>query len=150
MAKADGVVSVASKIWFVVGSAFFLAALWVFSTGDLINPGVFHLITAAALIVLFTTKGRGRLVYLAVLLALIVAQFVATHFVVKPDDYARLTPGQHRLRLHLQRLDRGDALVQLFRAGRGADGGPLDEADRLRLDPGVGDGRGGGRWIAFA
>ena len=45
--------------------------LWVFATGDLINVGLFHLITAAALIVLIALQGRAAMVYLAGLLLLI-------------------------------------------------------------------------------
>ena len=150
VAKADGAVSVVSRIWFVIGSAFFLAALWVFATGDLINPGVFHLITAAALIVLFATKGRGRLIYLGVLLALIVAQFVATHFVIKPDDYARLTPVNIAFAVIFSVWILGAALVQLYRAGRGAVGGPLTKLIGYASILVWVTAAAAGRWIAFA
>jgi hypothetical protein len=150
VAKADGAVSVGSKIWFVIGSAFFLAAIWVFATGDLINPGVFHLISAAALIVLFATKGRGRWIYLGVLLALIVAQFVATHIVVKPDDYARLTPVNIAFACIFAVWIVGTALVQLFRAGRGADGGPLTKLIGYASILVWVTAAAAGRWIAFA
>ena len=150
VAKADGAVNVASKVWFVIGSAFFLAAIWVFATGDLINPGVFHVISAAALIVLFATKGRGRWIYLGVLLALIVAQFVATHFVVKPDDYARLTPVNIAFACIFSVWIVGTALVQLFRAGRGADGGPLTKLIGYASILVWVTAAAAGRWIAFA
>jgi hypothetical protein len=150
VAKADGAVSVVSKIWFVIGSAFFLAAIWVFATGDLINPGVFHLISGAALIVLFATKGRGRWIYLGVLLALIVAQFVATHIVVKPDDYARLTPVNIAFACIFSIWILGTALVQLFRAGRGAEGGPLTKLIGYASILVWVTAAAAGRWIAFA
>jgi hypothetical protein len=49
-------------------------------------------ITAGALIVLFAARGLTRIIYLAGLVAIIAAQQVATHFIVKPDDFARLDP----------------------------------------------------------
>ena len=60
------------------------------------------MITAAALIVLFADPRAGcGWVYLGVLVALIVAQFVHTHIVIKPDDYDHLEPGQQGLRRRL-------------------------------------------------
>jgi hypothetical protein len=150
VARADGAVSVASRVWFAIGMAFWLAALWVFATGDLINPGVFHIITAAALIVLFAVRGRARLVYLGVLIALIVAQFVATHFIVKPDDYARLTPVNISFAVIFAAWIVGAALVQLFRAGRGADGGPLTKLIGYATILVWVTAAAAGRWIAFA
>jgi hypothetical protein len=150
VAKADGAVSVGSKVSFVIGMAFWLAALWVFATGDLINPGVFHIITAAALIVLFAVRGRVRLVYLGVLIALIVAQFVTTHFIVKPDDYARLTPVNISFAVVFAAWIVGAALVQLFRAGRGADGGPLTKLIGYATILVWVTAAAAGRWIAFA
>jgi hypothetical protein len=150
VAKAEGAVSVASKVWFVIGMAFWLAALWVFATGDLINPGVFHIITAAALVVLFAVRGRARLIYLGVLMALIVAQFVATHFVVKPDDYAKLTPVNISFAVIFAAWIAGAALVQLFRAGRGADGGPLTKIIGYATILVWVTAAAAGRWIAFA
>ncbi|MET0271706.1 MAG: DUF6644 family protein, partial [Phenylobacterium sp.] len=46
VAKADGAVSPLSKVWYALGMAVFALGLWVFSTSDLINPGVFHILTA--------------------------------------------------------------------------------------------------------
>lgn len=149
-AKADGAVSVAAKVWFAIGMAFWLAGLWVFATGDLINPGVFHIITAAALIVLFAVRGRARLIYLGVLIALIVAQFVATHFIVKPDDYARLTPVNISFAFIFAAWIVGAALVQLFRAGRGAEGGPLTKLIGYCAILVWVTAAAAGRWIAFA
>ncbi len=99
---------------------------------------------------LFTTKGRGRLGYSAVLLAPIVAQFVATHFVVKPDDYARLTPVNIAFACIFSAWIVGTALVQLFRAGRGADGGPLTKLIGYASILVWVTAAAAGRWIAFA
>lgn len=150
VAAADGAVSLASKIWFALGSAIFLLGLWVFATSELINPGVFHIITAAALIVLFVTQGRGRMVYLGVLIALIVAQFVGTHIIVKPDDYAHLTPVNKTFAGVFTAWIVGCALFQLFRAGRGEDGGPLTKIIGYATILVWVMGAAAGRWIAFA
>src|SRR6185437_7444603 len=85
VAAANGAVALAPRIWLALGGAIFLAALWILCTTVLINVGVYHMITALALILLAVTRGRVRWAYLAGLAALIVAQFVHTHFVIKPD-----------------------------------------------------------------
>lgn len=150
VAAADGAVSIASKIWFALGSAIFLLGLWIFATSELINPGVFHIITAAALLVLFVTQGRLRLVYLAVLGALIVTQFVGTHILIKPDDYAHLTPVNKVFAGVFTAWIVGCALVQLFRTGRGAEGGPLTKIIGYATILVWIMGAAAGRWIAFA
>jgi hypothetical protein len=150
VAKADGAVSVASKAWFAIGMAFWLAGLWVFATGDLINPGVFHIITAAALIVLFAVKGRARLVYLGVLIAMIVLQFVWTHFIIKPDDYDHLNPVNIGFAWAFSVWVVGTALLQLFRAGRSAEGGPLTKVIGYAAILVWVTAAAAGRWIAFA
>jgi hypothetical protein len=149
-AKADGAVGVAAKVWFALGMAFWLAALGVFATGDLISPGVFHIITAAALIVLFAVKGRARLVYLGVLMALIALQFVWTHVIVKPDDYDHLNPVNMTFAWVFSAWIVGTALVQLFRAGRGAEGGPLTKLIGYAAILVWVTAAAAGRWIAFA
>jgi hypothetical protein len=149
-ARADGAVSGAAKAWFAIGVAVWLAALWVFATGDLISPGVFHVITAAALIVAFATRGRGRLLYLGVLIPLIGLQFVWTHFVVRPDDYVRLDPVNIAFAWIFSAWIVGTALFQLFRAGRGAAGGPLTRLIGYAAILVWVTAAAAGRWIAFA
>jgi hypothetical protein len=150
VAAADGAVSVSSKIWFVLGSAIFLLGLWVFATSELINPGVFHVITAAALLVLFVTAGPVRWVYLGVLTALIVAQFVGTHILIKPDDYAHLTPVNKTFAGVFAAWIVGCALFQLFRAGQSGEGGPLAKVIAYATILVWVMGAAAGRWIAFA
>ncbi|MDB5425686.1 MAG: hypothetical protein JWQ29_3102 [Phenylobacterium sp.] len=150
VARADGAVGAAAKAWFAIGVAVWLAALWVFATGDLISPGVFHVITAAALIVAFATRGRGRLLYLGVLIALIGLQFVWTHFVVRPDDYVRLDPVNIAFAWIFSAWIVGTALFQLFRAGRVEAGGPLTRLIGYAAILVWVTAAAAGRWIAFA
>jgi hypothetical protein len=150
VAAADGAVGLLPKIWFALGSAIFLLGLWIFATSELINPGVFHVITAAALLVLFVTQGRVRLVYLAGLIALIAAQFVGTHIVIKADDYAHLTPVNKAFAGVFAAWIVGAALFQLFRAGRGEEGGPLTKIIGYATILVWVMGAAAGRWIAFA
>jgi len=150
VAKADGVVSTAARVWFVVGMAFWLAALWVFAVSDLISPGVFHIISAAALIVLVAVKGRARLVYLGVLIPMVVLQFLWTHLLVKPHDYARLNPVNITFAWLFSAWIVGTALVQLFRAGRGTEGGPLTKIIGYAAILVWVTAAAAGRWIAFA
>ena len=92
IAKADGVVSPAAFAFGVVGVLFWLAALLTFLTGGLITPGLYHMLTAAALIAAFVTRGRLRWVYLAGLALILCTMFVTTHLVLKPDDFKHADP----------------------------------------------------------
>jgi len=150
VAAAEGRVSTASKIWFAIGTAIFLLGLWVFLISDLINVGVYHIITAAALIVLFVTRGRLRLVYAGVLIAMIVAQYVNTHIVIKPDDYDHLNPVNKLWTGAFSAWIGGVAVFQLFRAGRGEAGGPLTKFIAYATILVWVMGAAAGRWIAFA
>jgi len=150
VAAADGAVGVLPKIWFALGSAIFLLGLWVFVTSDLINVGIYHVITGAALIVLFATRGRLRWTYVAVLSALIIAQFVNTHFIIKPDDYDHLNPVNKTWTVVFSVWIVGCGLYQLFRAGRGEDGGPLTKVIAYATILVWVMGAAAGRWIAFA
>jgi hypothetical protein len=92
VARADGAVSASAKLWFLVGAAIWLAGVAIMARGALINVGLYHVITAAALVVLIAARGRLRWIYLIGLLALIAVQQVITHGVYKGDDIAHLDP----------------------------------------------------------
>jgi len=123
VAAANGAVAMAPRIWLALGGAIFLAALWILCTTVLINVGVYHMITAMALILIAATRGRVRWIYLAGLAALVVAQFVHTHIVIKPDDYAHLDPVNKIYTALYGVWLVAIGLVSLFR-GRGEVGGP--------------------------
>ncbi|HEY8615595.1 DUF6644 family protein [Phenylobacterium sp.] len=149
-AKADGRVGGAAKVFFLLGLAVFAVALWVFSTGDLINPGMFHAITAAALVVLFVTRGPIRWIYLVGLTALLVAQYVATHIVIKADDYERLDPVNIAFAWIFAAWILGVAAFQTVVAGRSAEGGPIAKAIGYATILVWVVASAAGRWIAFA
>ena len=150
VAAADGAVGGVQKVWFAIGSAIFLLGLWVFVTSDLIDVGIYHIITGAALIVLFVTSGRTRWVFLGVMTALIVAQFVGTHFIIQPDDYKHLDPVNKIYTVLYSVWIVACALFQLFRAGRGPEGGPLTKIIAYATILVWIMGAAAGRWIAFA
>jgi hypothetical protein len=114
----------------------------------LINVGVYHMITALALILIPVTRGRLRWAYLAGLAALIVAQFVHTHFVIKPDDYTHLDPVNKIYTALYGVWLVGVALVTLFR-GRGEVGGPLTKLVAYAAILVWVLGATAGRWIAY-
>jgi hypothetical protein len=148
VAAANGAVGLAPRIWFVIGAALFLAGLWVLCTTDLIDVGVYHIITAAALILLPVTRGRLRWGYIAGMVVLIVAQFVHTHIIIKPDDYDHLNPVNKTYTALYGAWIVGTALITLFR-GRGEEGGPLT---KLMAYFGILVwvlGATAGRWIAY-
>jgi hypothetical protein len=148
-AAAEGRVSTAAKAWFALGMAFWLAALGVFATGGLIAPGILHVITAAALLVLFATRGRARIVYAGVLAALLIAQEVAIH-VIYPGDLAHLDPINVGFAVIFSVWIVGTALVQLFRAGQDEAGGPLTKIVGYATILVWLTSAAAGRWIAFA
>jgi hypothetical protein len=148
VAAANGAVALAPKLWFALGGAIFLAALWMFTTTDLIDVGVYHVITAAALIMIAVTRGRLRWAYIAGLVVLIAAQFVHTHFIIKPDDYDHLTPVNKVYTALYAAWIVGTALITLFR-GRGEVGGPLTKLVAYSAMLVWVLGAAAGRWIAF-
>jgi hypothetical protein len=150
VARAEGQVGAVPRLLLVLGLAVWLAGLWVFATADLINPGVFHILTAAALVVLIATRGLGRLVYLAVLGLLIAAQFVATHIVYKADDYAHLNPVNIGFAIAFAVWIVGTALVQLVTAKGDAESTPLTKLIGYATILVWITAAAAGRWIAFA
>ena len=148
VAAANGAVSIASKAWFALGTAIFALGIWIFVISDLINVGIYHVITGAALIVLFATRGRLRWVYAGVLIAMIVAQFVNTHILIKPDDYDHLNPVNKTYTALYAVWIIGAALTTLFR-GRGEEGGPLMKLMAYSTMLVWVLGAAAGRWIAF-
>jgi hypothetical protein len=92
VARADGAVSGSAKLWFLLGALIWVTGLVVMATGALINVGLYHVITAAALVVLIAATGRLRWIYLAGLLVLIAAQQGVTHLAYAGDDIHHLDP----------------------------------------------------------
>jgi hypothetical protein len=150
VAAANGAVGIIQKVWFALGMAIFLFGLWFFSISDLINPGVFHIITAAALIAAVAITGRARWVYGIGLAALIAVQQVLTHVVYKFDDYYHLNPVNKAFAAIFAVWIIGCALVALFRAGKGEAGGPLTKIIAYSTILVWVMGAAAGRWIAFA
>ncbi|MBS0361944.1 MAG: hypothetical protein JSR98_11215 [Proteobacteria bacterium] len=148
VAAANGVVSTMSKVWLAIGGAIFLAGLWVFTTTDLIDVGIYHVITAAALILIPVTRGRVRWGYIAGMVALIVAQYVHTHIVIKPDDYDHLNPVNKTYTALYGVWIVGAGLITLFR-GKGDAGGPLAKLVAYAAILVWVLGAAAGRWIAF-
>jgi hypothetical protein len=148
VAAANGAVALMPKIWFAIGGAIFLAALWVLCTSALINVGVYHLITALALILIPVMRGRLRWGYIAGMVVLIFAQIVHTHFIIKPDDYAHLDPVNKVYTALYGVWLVGAALITLFR-GRGEVGGPLTKLVAYVAILVWVLGATAGRWIAY-
>ena len=92
VARADGVVSGRARLALAIGLSIWLFGVAIFATGELINPGLLHVVLAAGLIIALLTHGRLRWVYVAVTLLLLAAQLAITHFLVEPFDIAKLDP----------------------------------------------------------
>jgi hypothetical protein len=150
VARADGAVPPGARLWLGAGLLLWLAGIGVFVTGKLINVGLFHLLTAAALVVLIAAERRLRWIYLGGLLALISAQQVITHVMIQPDDLARLDPVNKTFFGLFSLWIFGAAVVQLFARA------PAQESAPLRRLVGYATilvwvtAAAAGRWIAFA
>jgi hypothetical protein len=150
VARADGAVSNGAKLWLLVGGALFLLGIWVFVTGTLINVGLFHVLSAAALIVLIALTGRLRWIYLAGLVGLIAVQQFLTHVGVQPDDLAKLDPLNKTFFVLYSLWIFGAAAVQLFLKQRVAEAGAVAKLIAYATILVWVLGAAAGRWIAFA
>jgi hypothetical protein len=150
VARADGEVSNGARAWLLVGGVLFLLGVWVFVTGTLINVGLFHVLTAAALIVLIALTGRLRWIYLAGLLVLIAVQQYLTHVTIGPDDLAKLDPVNKTFFVLYSVWILGAAAVQLFAKGRGSEATPVAKLIAYATILVWVIGAAAGRWIAFA
>ena len=150
VAKADGEMSVSSKIWLLIGLLVWCLGLFVFVTAKLINPGVYHVLTGAALIVAFVARGLMRRIYLAGAAALLMTQIVITHFVIDPYDNLRVDPANIAFAWVWGAWIIGWGVVPLFRASRGGDGQGLTKLLGYLVILVWISAAAAGRWIAFA
>jgi hypothetical protein len=151
IALAEGEASGGAKLATAAALLIWLLGIVVFLTGGLITPGLFHVITAAALIVLFVVRGRVRWVYLGGVGVILLAMYIATHVIIQRDDLAKSDPANVALAWVMALWIFGAAAWQVFAA---------------RKDPGVArlipkivgyatiliwvSAAAAGRWIAFA
>ena len=151
VALADGAVSRGALVSGAVGMALWLFAIVVFLTGGLITPGLYHLLTAAALIAAFVTRGRLRWIYLGGLVLVLCSMFVATHVILKPEDVVRADPVNVVLAWIAAAWIFGCIGVQAFTANRHAtpQGLFVKAIGYVTIFIWV-TAAAGGRWIAFA
>jgi hypothetical protein len=150
VARADGEVGNGARAWLLVGGVLFLLGVWVFVTGTLINVGLFHVLTAAALIVLVALTGRLRWIYLAGLLVLIAVQQYLTHVTIGPDDLAKLDPVNKTFFVLYSVWILGAAAIQLFAKKKGGEATPVAKLIAYATILVWVIGAAAGRWIAFA
>jgi hypothetical protein len=149
-AKADGRIGNGVRAAGLVGLAIFGVALWVFLQAKLSNPGLWHVITAGALIVLYVTRGLTRIIYLIGLAGLIAVHQVMTHLVIKPDEFDRLDPTNKTFAWIFVAWIVGAAAVQVISQGRGQEGGPYLRALAYAAILVWVMTAAAGRWLAFA
>jgi hypothetical protein len=150
VARADGAVSRSAKIWFAVGAALWVAGLVIFGTGALVNVGLFHVLTAAALIVAIATRARVRWIYLGGLVLLIAIQQFITHGMIQPDDIAKLDPVNKVFFWVFSAWIFGCAALQLFVTGRAQGAGTFAKLIGYATILVWVTAAAAGRWIAFA
>lgn len=150
VARADGAVPGSAKLWFGVGGLVWLAGLAIFATGTLVNVGLYHVIFAAALIVLIATQGRLRWTFL-IGLALIVAvhQWVTHVTYADPFDLKHLDPANRIFSWIYVAWIAGAALAQIFFAARNKTTPALAKLIAWSTILVWVTGAAAGRWIAF-
>jgi hypothetical protein len=126
-------------------SAAFIVKMLALIGGLILTYGVSRptAITAAALLVLFVTRGRVRIVYAGVLAALVLAQELAAR--VTDRDSINIS-----FAVAIAAWIVGTALVQFFRADQGEEDGPLTKIIGCATILVWLTGAAAGRWIAFA
>ncbi|MFN9926504.1 MAG: DUF6644 family protein [Phenylobacterium sp.] len=149
-AREDGRIRPLTAAYAALGLGLFGLALGVFATAKLVNPGLWHVVTAAGLMVLFVTRGLTRIVYAAGLAVLIASQLAVTQLLIPADDYARLDPTHKGFFLAFAAWILGAAAVQIISAGRGSAGGWGVKAMAYATLLVWVTTAAAGRWIAFA
>lgn len=151
IARSDGRVGRGVLIAAIVGGLIWLAALYVFTVRQLINPGMFHVLTALALIALFVLRGRLRLIYVIGGLVLVAAQTVVTHAIIPAEDFARLDPANKAFAAVFTAWIIGFLAVQVLRRERAEEeGGALVKTLAYASILMWVTASAAGRWIAFA
>jgi len=148
--RNDGVLNSASRVAAVVGLAIFALAIWVFLDAKLANPGLWHLIFAAGLIVAYVTRGLTRIVYFSGAVLMIVGQQIMTHIVFKADDYASLDPTNIAFAWGFVAWILGAATLHAVASGRGPHGGAFIKTMAFASILVWVMTAAAGRWLAFA
>jgi len=86
IALADGEVTRKSIVGGALGLAVWAIGLVVFLNGGLMTPGFYHVMTAAALVLLFITRGMLRWIYVAGMTVAMLVFFLATHVFITWGD----------------------------------------------------------------
>jgi len=148
--RRDGALGPAGRIAGIVGVAVFLFGIGLFLQAKLSNPGLWHVITAAGLIVLFAARGLTRIAYLGVIVLMIAAQQVLTHIVYKGDDYAHLDIVNKSFAWGFTAVILLTAIVQAVASGRSQEAGPLVKGLAFAAILVWVMTAAAGRWLAFA
>jgi hypothetical protein len=150
VARADGAVPVPARLWFVVGALIWLTGLAIMATGTLVNVGVYHIITAAALVVLIATRARLRWIYLIGLLLIIAVHQWITHVTyADPFDLKHLDPVNKAFTWIYVVWIAGVALAQAYVAARDKTTPALAKLIAWSTILVWITGAAAGRWIAF-
>ena len=91
-ALAEGRVGRGPAAALVAGGAVWLLAVWVFLTGGLITPGLFHVLTAAALMAFAVSRGRTRWIFAAGVGVILLVMYLATHVWIPAGDLEHADP----------------------------------------------------------
>ena len=150
VALAEGRVDTVARVGAAAAMGFWGLGLWVFLTGGLIMPGLFHLLTAAALILAFVLKGAARWVFVAGLAAILLAFYVATHVVIAPDDLAKSDPANLSIAWLSFAWIFGTAAFHAARGWRAPESGALTKVVGYATILVWVTAGAAGRWIAFA
>ena len=150
IARADGAVSVSARAWFLAGALLWLVSVAIFATAVLANPGMFHVLMAASLIVLVLTRGRSRVIFALGLAVLIIGQVIITHSIIPADDLARLDPFNKVYAWTLALWISGNAGREVLDPGSAPSSGRISKLVGYASILVWVTAAAAGRWIAFA
>ena len=125
MARAEGKASGGVKITFAIGGALALGSLWLFATAKLINPGLIHVIVAAALIYAFLARASLKWIFGAGLALLTAIELFLTHIVAHPGEAQASDPINKLFVLAIAAWTLGFVLVQVLRNRGPAQSSPI-------------------------
>jgi hypothetical protein len=151
VALADGEVGRGPAAALVVGGAVWLLAVWVVLTGGLITPGLFHVLTAAVLLMFAVSRGRARWVFAGGVGGILAVMYLATHVWIADGDLAHADPANVALAWGMAAWILAAAVVHgRSRPGHGAPSGRVAAmVGALTVLVWV-TAAAAGRWIAFA
>lgn len=151
LAKNEGVISKGAKITAAIASVIWLYSMGVFSLTSGIAPGVFHMITAAFVILMLFGQNRTKLVTVAVIALLTIVDVIVTYgFIGVDNDTLKFLEVTKYFTVAGGLFITGAILFDIFKGVRADAASPLARLIALFSILAWVTVAAGGRWIGFS